>query len=71
VADTSVVLAGARDLDPAESDALAASQVRRVPAAPAAITSVLDGLGRAPVYLHLDMDVLDSAQSPGTDRRLN
>jgi arginase len=70
VADTSVVLAGARDLDPAESDALAASQVRRVPAAPAAIPSVLDGLGRA-VYLYLDGDVLDSAQSPGTDRRLN
>ena len=65
VADTSVVLAGARDLDPAERDALAASQVRRVPADPAAITSALDGLGRTPVYLHLDVDVIDSAQLPG------
>jgi arginase len=65
VADTDVVLAGARDLDPAERDALAASQVRRVPAGPAAITSALDGLGRTPVYLHLDVDVIDSAQLPG------
>jgi len=65
VADTDVVLAGARDLDPAERDALTASQVRRVPADPAAITSALDGPGRTPVYLHLDIDVIDSAQLPG------
>jgi arginase len=62
VADTRAVLAGARDLDPAEHDALTASQVRRVPADPAAITAALDGL---PVYLHLDIDVVDSAQLPG------
>jgi len=65
VADTDVVLADARDLDPAERDALTVSQVRRVPADPAAITSALDGLGRMPVYLHLDVDVIDSAQLPG------
>jgi arginase len=65
VADADVVLAGARDLDPAEHDALTASQVRRVPADPAAITSALGGLGRTPVYLHLDIDVIDSAQLPG------
>jgi arginase len=65
VADTSVALADARDLDPAERDVLTASQVRRVPADPAAITSALDGLGRTPVYLHLDVDVIDSAQLPG------
>jgi arginase len=65
VADTDVVLAGARDLDPAERDALAVSQVRRVPADPAAITSALDGLGGTRVYLHLDVDVIDSAQLPG------
>src|SRR5262249_6983235 len=64
VADTNVVLADARDLDPAEHDALAASQVRRVPADPAAITSALGGLGRTPVYLHLDVDVIDSSQLP-------
>jgi arginase len=46
LADTNVVLADARDLDPAERDALTASQVHRVPADPAAITSALEGLGR-------------------------
>jgi arginase len=65
VADASVVLADARDLDPAERDALAASQVRRVPADPVAITSALSELGRTPVYLHLDVDVIDSSQLPG------
>jgi arginase len=65
VADTDVVLADARDLDPAERDALATSQVRRVPADPAAITFALSKLGRTPVYLHLDVDVIDSAQLPG------
>ena len=65
VADTDVVLADARDLDPAERDALTASGVRRVPADPAAITSALGGLGRMRVYLHLDVDVIDSAHLPG------
>ncbi len=65
VTDTNVVLADARDLDPAERDALTASQVRRVSADPAAITAALGGLGRTPVYLHLDVDVIDSAQLPG------
>jgi arginase len=65
VPDTDAVLVDARDLDPAERDALTASQVRRVPADPAAITSALDGIGRTPVYLHLDVDVIDSTQLPG------
>jgi arginase len=65
VADANVMLAGTRDLDPAERDALDASQVRRVPASPAAITSALEGLGGIPVYLHLDIDVVDSAELPG------
>jgi arginase len=60
-----IVLADARDLDPAERDALAASQVRRVPADPAAITSTLAELGRTQVHLHLDVDVINSAQLPG------
>src|SRR5262249_43699953 len=65
VADTNVVLVDARDLDPAERDALTASQVRRVPADPAAVASALEAFGRTPVYLHLDIDVIDSAQLPG------
>jgi arginase len=65
IPDTSVVLADARDLDPAERDLLTASQVRRVRADPATITSALGELGPAPVYLHLDIDVIDGAQLPG------
>src|SRR5262245_60817433 len=52
VADANVVLADARDLDPAERDALAASQVRRVPADPPATPSALGGQGGRPVYCH-------------------
>ncbi|GIH07196.1 hypothetical protein Rhe02_52630 [Rhizocola hellebori] len=65
VADTNIVLADARDLDPAERDALTASQVRRTPADPAALTRALDYVGHLPVYLHLDIDVIDSAELPG------
>ncbi|MFE3177734.1 arginase family protein [Amycolatopsis sp. NPDC059090] len=65
VPDTSVVLADARDLDPAERDSLAASQVHRIPADPAAIAAALGRLGPVPVYLHLDIDVIDSADLSG------
>jgi len=65
IPDTSVVLADARDLDPAERDFLDASEVRRVAAAPADLTRVLGELGPVPVYLHLDIDVIDAAQLPG------
>jgi len=58
VADSDVVLADARDLDPAERDALTASQVRRVPADPATIAAALGRLGRMPVYLHVDVDII-------------
>jgi arginase len=65
IPESRVVLADARDLDPAERDALTASHVRRVPADPAAITAALGRLGPVPVYLHLDIDVIDGAQLAG------
>jgi arginase len=65
VPDANVVLADARDLDPAEADALTTSHLRRVPADPSAITAALGRLGPVPVYLHLDIDVIDSAELPG------
>ncbi|GIJ56641.1 arginase family protein [Virgisporangium aurantiacum] len=65
VPESGVVLADARDLDPAERDALTGSRVRRVPADPAAVTAALAGLRGTPVYLHLDIDVVDSADLPG------
>ncbi|MFG1926176.1 arginase family protein [Cryptosporangium sp. NPDC048952] len=65
VAEAHVILSDARDLDPAERAALTASQVVRVPAEPAALASAVEKLGRMPVYLHLDIDIIDSAQLPG------
>ena len=65
IPDTSIILADARDLDPAERGSLNAGHVRRISADPAALTSALGDLGIAPVYLHLDIDVIDGAQVPG------
>ena len=65
VPERNIVLADARDLDPAERDALAASQVRRIPATPAAFGAALSELGDLPVYLHVDVDIMDSAEVPG------
>ena len=55
IPDASCALIGARDVEPAESDALAASGVRRI---------ALDELATAalppsPWYVHLDVDVID------------
>lgn len=65
VPERSIVLADARDLDPAERDALAASQVRRIPATPAAFGAALSELGDLPVYLHVDVDIMDGTEVPG------
>jgi arginase len=65
VPEPSIVLAGARDLDPAERDALAASQVRRIPATAGALRPALSGLGGLPAYLHVDVDVMDGTELPG------
>lgn len=65
VPEERVVLVGARELDAAERDALAASRVRWL--TPAALREQPDALiealaaipAEAPLYLHLDLDVLD------------
>jgi arginase len=61
VAEDMCVLAGARDLDPAERDALEISAVRRI--------DDIAGLAHAmlpppPWYVHLDVDVIDPAELP-------
>jgi arginase family enzyme len=71
VAEEDVLLAGIRDVQPAEEERLGASHVTVVEAARIgreglpALATALDGLrprsGR--VYLHLDLDVLDPAKA--------
>jgi arginase len=68
VAEERVVLLGARDLDPEERRMLEASAIRWLPPAtlrsdPGALDAALASLaGHAgPLYLHLDLDVLDPA----------
>ena len=60
-----VVLAGVRDLDPVERKALEASEVTVIGASPietlVAVKNALDG---APVYVHLDLDVIDPESFP-------
>lgn len=65
VPERNIVLADARDLDPAERDALAASQVRHIPATAGAFRGALSGFPDLPVYLHVDVDVMDSNDVPG------
>jgi arginase len=61
VPERQVTLVGARDLDPPEVSYLAGSQIRR------SETGELDatGLPGGPLYVHLDLDVIDPAQLPG------
>jgi len=67
VAEQSVVLAGARDLEAPEEKRLDASSLRRVTGDelrdPAAVSRALRATGEAGngVYLHLDLDVLDAS----------
>ena len=55
------LLVGARDLDPAEADHLAASAIRRS-TVPALDVSALPA---GPLVLHIDLDVIDAAEVPG------
>jgi arginase len=65
VPEHNIVLADARDLDPAEREALAASQVRHIPATVGACRAALSELRDLPVYLHVDVDIMDSTEVPG------
>ena len=65
VPDERCLLIGARDLDPAEGDALAVSRVTRVGADPGALRAALQKQSPADVYLHLDVDIVDGSDLPG------
>jgi arginase len=61
VAEGQVVLAGARDLDPPEAEYLAGSAIVRRDVAALSLADLPDG----PLYLHLDLDVVDPAELAG------
>jgi len=60
VDERDVVLVDARDLDPAEAEFLATSAIRRVGVPELADLPLPD----RPIYLHVDLDVLDAADVP-------
>jgi arginase len=64
VPDERIVLVDARDLDPAEEKLLHRSGVRRV-ALSEIEAAVRVGRGGEPIFLHVDVDVLDPSELPG------
>jgi arginase len=61
VPEEDIVLAGARDLDPPEVSYLAGSSIIRRDVADLAPADLPD----MPLYVHVDLDVLDPAEVPG------
>jgi arginase len=59
-----VVLAGQRDLDPFEVQLIEAGRVRHVPPGAGFAARLRDAVGRRPVYVHLDCDVLEPGIVP-------
>ena len=65
IASDRVVLAGVRDLDEGERDLLGASGVTVIGASNVeTLVAVKNALDGAPVYVHLDLDVLDPEHFP-------
>ncbi len=61
VAEQQIMLAGARDLDPPEATYLAGARIRR-----AGVTDLASAkLPAGPLYVHVDLDVIDAAALPG------
>jgi arginase family enzyme len=69
IAEDRVALVGARDLDPGESENLARSKVRQVPFGPghADAPGLLALVRRKPVWIHVDLDVVDPTEIPAVD----
>jgi len=60
-----VVLAGVRDLDPPEREALEAGPISVIGASPVeTLVAVKNALDGAPTYVHLDLDVIDPESFP-------
>ncbi len=65
-----IVLAGARDLDPGESELIAAHGVRVIAAKDGMIDTdrVIEAVDGAPIWLHIDTDVIDPLYLPAEYR---
>lgn len=61
VPETAVALVDARDLDPPEAAFLDGSPIRRLPVGSVGAADLPDG----PLYLHVDVDVVDPGELPG------
>jgi arginase len=61
VPEDQIVLVGARDLDPPEATYLDQSQIRRREVTDLTVADLPDG----PLYVHVDLDVIDGVQLPG------
>jgi arginase len=61
VAESDVVLVDARDLDPPEAEYLGTAAIRRCAVADVGPETLPD----KPIYLHVDLDVVDPADLPG------
>ncbi len=59
-----IVLAGVRNLEPAEREALETSPVTVIGASLETLVFTQNALDRSPVYLHVDLDVLDPSSFP-------
>lgn len=64
VAPERVVLAGVRELEPAERDRLERSAVTVIGTSLETLVATQNALDREPVYVHLDLDVLDPESFP-------
>ncbi len=65
IAPDQVVLAGVRDLDAGERELLERSAATVIGASPVeTLVAVKNALGGSPVFIHLDLDVLDPAEFP-------
>ena len=68
VPEDRVVLAGVRDLDAKEREALERSDVSVIGASPIeTLVAVKNALNGEPVYIHLDLDVIDPAVFPARE----
>lgn len=61
---SNIILVGARDLDAAERKLIDTGTVRHVPGGPDLLRDLAHAVGQAPVYIHIDCDVLNPGIVP-------